>query len=215
MQPNIEAVIFDMDGVIIDSEPMQVKAYNKILKTYGVEVTEEEFIANYVGRKGTDILARLREIYQIPVNIDELLAAKNAAYLTILRKNIRPMPGLLELLDYLVPSRFRLGVASSSSLSDIEEVLKGIGIHERFTAIASGEEVLHGKPAPDIFLEAARRLSANPQACAVLEDTQIGVQAAVNAGMYCVAVPNRFTVGQDFSQAQARVENLQEVTSIL
>jgi beta-phosphoglucomutase family hydrolase len=215
MRDLISVVIFDMDGVIIDSEPMQLSAYNKVLEDYGVRLSEEDFIRWCVGHKGYDIVTFLRNYFNLSESVENLLSAKNTAYLSLLRQNIHLMPGLLPLLDHLIKFGYRLAVASSSSVSDIEEVLAGLGIREKFQTVVSAEEVSKGKPAPDIFLETARRLDVTPDKCAVLEDSQSGVEAAALAGMYCIAVPNRFTAFQDFSRANVRVPDLFAVSRLL
>jgi beta-phosphoglucomutase family hydrolase len=208
-------IIFDMDGVLIDSEPMQLAAYNDVLGSYAVQLSEKEFMHWCVGRRSYDIAAFLREYFKLSESVEQLLAAKNTAYASILRENIRPMPGLLPLLDHLTSSGYRLAVASSSSIADIEEILAGLRVREQFQIIVSGEEVSNGKPAPDIFLEAAHRLAVPPDECVVIEDSQKGVEAAVQAGMYCIAVPNRFTAAQDFSRAHMRVPDLLTVSTLL
>ncbi len=160
-------------------------------------------------------MAFLRQHFQLPESVEQLLAAKNTAYTPIVRENMRPMPGLLPLLDHLTSSGYRLAVASSASVTDIEEILAGLRVRQHFQFIVSGEEVPKGKPAPDIFLEAARRLEVPPEECVVIEDSQKGVEAAVGAGMYCIAVPNRFIAAHDFSRAHMRVPNLLTVATLL
>lgn len=215
MKQGSRTVIFDMDGVLIDSQPMQLAAYNVVLGSYAVHLSEEEFMRWYVGRRSSDIVAFLREHFQLPESVEQLLAAKNTAYASLVRENMRPMPGLLPLLDHLTSSASRLAVASSSSVADIEEILAGLRIRQHFQFIVSGEEVPNGKPAPDSFLEAAHRLAVPPDECVVIEDSQKGVEAAVRAGMYCIAVPNRFTAAHDFSRAHMRVPDLLTVATLL
>jgi beta-phosphoglucomutase family hydrolase len=215
MKKGSRTVIFDMDGVIIDSEPLHLAAYNIVLGPYAVHLREEEFIRWCVGRRSSDIVAFLRKHFQLPESVEQLLAEKNTAYTSMVRENMRPMPGLLPLLDHLTSSAYRLAVASSASVADIEEILAGLRVRQHFQLIVSGEEVPNGKPSPDIFLEAARRLGVSPEECVVIEDSQKGVEAAVQAGMYCIAVPNRFTAAHDFSCANIRVPNLLTVSTLL
>lgn len=203
-------VVFDMDGVMIDSEPMQLAAYNVALTPLGVSLNKEDFIRWCVGRKSHENFTFLRDRFNLTESLENLLVAKDAAYQSILRANIHPMPGLFALLDHLTKARYLLAVASSSRLPDIEIVLNGLGIHHRFHAVVSGQEVAHGKPAPDIFLESARRLGVAAADCAVLEDSEVGVEAALCAGMFCIAIPNHFTTSQDFSRAHARIHNLSD-----
>lgn len=212
MNRMINAVVFDMDGVMIDSEPMQFAAYSFALTPLGVSLKKEDFIRWCVGRKSYENFTFLRDYFGLTESVESLLAAKDTAYQSILCANLHPMPGLFALLDYLSEARSLLAVASSSRLHDIEIVLRGLGISHRFHVVVSGQEVAHGKPAPDIFLEAAHRLEVAAADCAVLEDTQAGVEAAVHAGMFCIAIPNHFTTSQDFSHAHARVHDLSEVS---
>jgi HAD superfamily hydrolase (TIGR01509 family) len=212
VQTTTVTVIMDMDGVMIDSEPMQLAAYNIVLAPHGIALSEADFINWCVGRKSRENFAFLRERFSLPESVDELLAAKDTSYSAILRDNMHPMPGLLALLERLTAARYLLAVASSSRRADIEAVLGGLSVQTYFREAVSGEEVARGKPEPDIFLEAARRLGVSPGTCVVLEDTQTGVEAATRAGMRCVAVPNRFTAQQDFSRANACVPNLDGVT---
>ena len=125
-------VIFDMDGVIIDSEPMQLAAYNVVLGSHAVQLSEEDFIRWCVGRRSPDIVAFLRNHFQLPESVEYLLSAKSTAYASILRENIRPMPGLLPLLDHLTSSGYRLAVASSSSVGISRKFLQGCEFASNF-----------------------------------------------------------------------------------
>src|SRR4029077_3110202 len=174
MDKTCAAVIFDMDGVIIDSEPIQLAAYNQVLQPWHLQLSEADFIHWCVGRKARDNFAFLRKKFQLATSVEDLLSAKDEVYQALLRHRIVPMPGLLTLLKTLTRLRCPLAVASSSRLPDIELVLQRLDIQQLLTAIVSGQEVPSGNPAPDIFLEAARRLQVSPEQCAVFEDTQTG-----------------------------------------
>jgi HAD superfamily hydrolase (TIGR01509 family) len=135
---------------------------------------------------------------------------KSEHYLMLLESSLRPMDGALELLKALHGNR-RIALASSSYRDAIDGVLTGLQIAQYFEAIVSGLDVANVKPAPDIFLKAARELAVDPSECLVIEDAEKGVIAAYRAGMRCVAVPNDFTRHHDFSKATRVCSSLHEV----
>lgn len=207
---NIEAVIFDLDGLIIDSEPLQWKAMNIALEPLGIRITEAEWI-EMVGRKTIENLSRLKKKYGFEGSLAEIEATKNETYRAIIRQELKPMPGLPHAINVCRMAQLRLGVASSSVRTDIEVILESLKILDMFDAIVSGDQVPEGKPHPAIFLRAAQLLGIEPIHCLVLEDTVYGVVAAKAAGMFCIAIPNRFTSNQDLSQADLVLESLAQL----
>lgn len=207
---SIEAVIFDLDGLIIDSEPLQWKAMNIALEPLGMQITESQWIG-MVGRKTAENLDLLKKEHGLEMNLVEVEAAKNEAYRTIIRQELKPMPGLPHAIEVCRKARLRLGVASSSVRPDIEVILGSLGMLDIFDIIVSGDQVSEGKPNPAIFLKAAQLLRVDPRHCLVLEDTVYGVVAAKSAGMLCIAIPNRFTSNQDLSQADLILKSLAEL----
>ena len=207
------AVIFDMDGVMIESEPIQSLAFEKIIRRYGKDpIFDENGIIQTIGMGAKDNWKILKEKHNIDEDVEVLYELRNEVYPNLLKNELVPKDGLLLLLDMLKTKKLPLAVASSSQPSHIELVLKGLGIRGYFTAIVSGHVVARGKPHPDVFLKAAEMLKISLVDCVVVEDAQVGVEAGKNAGMKVIAVPNRFTAHHDFSKADLTLASLKDIT---
>lgn len=204
----ISTVIFDLDGLLADTEPLHCRAYQMAFAERGVGLNANEYAEHWV-RNGKGIVDWV-ESRGLAVDPHGLRARKSEHYLTLLESSLRPMEGALELLDALQGIR-RMALASSSYRDAIDGVLAGLQIAPYFEAIVSGLDVANVKPSPDIFLKAARDLAVDPSECLVLEDAEKGVIAAHRAGMRCVAVPNDFTKHHDFSMATRVCSSLREV----
>ncbi|MCX7918150.1 MAG: HAD family phosphatase [bacterium] len=207
----IQAVIFDMDGIIIDSEPLQMIAINQVMAQWNIQLSEIEF-QKMIGRKLADDFSEIQRQYHIPVDYATFAQQKRAAYHSILAKNLVEMPGLSPLLERLLAAKFRLAVASSSVRTDVDMVLTGLNIKDKFEVIASGDEVKEGKPNPALFLLAASRLNLPPSNCVAIEDSNPGLRAAKDAGMKCIIVPHQHTRNQDFSRADIIVDSLDAIS---
>ncbi|AQU69973.1 HAD family hydrolase [Streptomyces niveus] len=186
---SVPGVIFDLDGTLVDSEPNYYEAGRRLLARHGVPDFSWEHHTRYIGISTRETLEALRAEYGIGAPVDELLIAKNSLYLELARASTEVFPEMRKFVERLYARGVPMAVASGSSRAAIEAVLDGTGLDAYFTLTVSAEEVPHGKPAPDVFLEAARRLGADPADCVVLEDAPPGVVAARAAGMRCVAVP--------------------------
>lgn len=204
----ISTVIFDLDGLLADTEPLHCRAYQMAFAERGVGLNANEYAEHWV-RNGKGIVDWV-ESRGLAVDPHGLRVRKSEHYLTLLESSLRPMEGALELLDALQGIR-RMALASSSYRDAIDGVLAGLQIAPYFEAIVSGLDVANVKPSPDIFLKAARDLAVDPSECLVLEDAEKGVIAAHRAGMRCVAVPNDFTKHHDFSMATRVCSSLREV----
>ena len=206
----ISTVIFDMDGLMVDSEPMHYESVNRVLSRYGVELSSIEN-ARYVGVPDVEAFADLVVRYRLPVSSVTLVAEKRATYLGLIAGRIVAQPGLYRLLDRLEADGYALAVASSSPIVEIELILGRLEVKERFRGYFSAEQVARGKPAPDLFLHAASQVGAQPACCLVLEDAPSGVRAAQSAGMTCFAVPSEAARSGDFSPADRVLASLDEV----
>jgi HAD superfamily hydrolase (TIGR01509 family) len=204
----ISTVIFDLDGLLADTEPLHCRAYQMAFAERGVGLNANEYAEHWV-RNGKGIVDWV-ESRGLAVDPHGLRVRKSEHYLALLESSLRPMEGALELLDALQGIR-RMALASSSYRDAIDGVLAGLRIAPYFEAIVSGLDVANVKPSPDIFLKAARDLAVDPSECLVLEDAEKGVIAAHRAGMRCVAVPNDFTKHHDFSMATRVCSSLREV----
>ncbi|MFE2821811.1 HAD family hydrolase [Streptomyces sp. NPDC059271] len=183
------SVIFDLDGTLVDSEPNYFEAGRQTLAGQGVTDFTWADHERYVGVSTRETLALWREHYGLTAPLDDLLAEKNHRYLELARASTHVYPEMRGFVELLAAEGVPMAVASGSSPEAIGAILTGTGLAALVTTAVSADEVAHGKPAPDVFLEAARRLGAEPSGCVVLEDAAPGAAAAHAAGMRCVAVP--------------------------
>ncbi|MFF7473125.1 HAD-IA family hydrolase [Streptomyces sp. NPDC008092] len=183
------AVIFDLDGTLVDSEPNYYEATRQLLAGHGVtEYTWAEH-ERLVGISTLETVALLRDRHGLRPPVAELLAEANRCYLELARSRTRVYPEMRKFVELLAAEGIPSAVASGSSPEAVEAILAGTGLGTYLRTAVSADEVPRGKPAPDVFLEAARRLGAAPAECVVLEDAAPGVAAAHAAGMRCIAVP--------------------------
>ncbi|UKY54091.1 HAD family hydrolase [Streptomyces inhibens] len=182
-------VIFDLDGTLVDSEPNYYEAGRRLLANYGVADFSWEHHTRFIGIGTRETLEILSREFGLDAPIEELLAGKNRTYLELARARTQVFPEMRAFVERLSAAGHPMAVASGSSRAAIEAVLAGTGLDALLTTLVSAEEVAHGKPEPDVFLEAARRLGVDPADCVVLEDAAPGALAAHRAGMRCIAVP--------------------------
>ncbi|MDQ1021507.1 HAD family hydrolase [Streptomyces afghaniensis] len=183
------SVIFDLDGTLVDSEPNYYEAGRQTLAEHGVTDFSWTDHERYVGISTQETVADWIERYGLRASVEELFTAKNRRYLELARGSTRAYPEMRTFVELLAAEEVPMSVASGSSPEAIEAVLAGTGLDAHLRTVVSADEVAHGKPAPDVFLEAARRLGADPAACVVLEDAAPGAAAAHAAGMRCIAIP--------------------------
>jgi HAD superfamily hydrolase (TIGR01509 family) len=209
----IESVVFDMDGLMVDSEPVQFKALNDALKSLGISVTKSDFI-DMVGRKSIENFRYLQKQYRFKESPETLEERKNQAYFKRVYhyRELKSMPGLFPALEVCEKNRLELIIASSSPANDVRMTLEILGLENRFSIIVSGDQVKRGKPDPEIFLKVAKVSGKAPGAFVVLEDTGHGVNAAKAAGMFAIAVPNSFTYHHDFSKADLILASLEDLS---
>jgi HAD superfamily hydrolase (TIGR01509 family) len=205
----ITTVVFDLDGLLTDTERLHCHAYQKTLSEIGISLTEEEYAEHWI-RAGLGIreFVEARGIQAAP---PDLRKRKTEVYGQLVDSSLEPMPGALELLQQL-QGRKRLALASSAFRDSVLRVLRKLDIESFFEVIATEGSTPRRKPFPDLFLYTAEQLGEPPAECVVLEDAEKGVIAAHAAGMKSIAVPNRFTRGNDFSKATMVVHSLHDVT---
>jgi HAD superfamily hydrolase (TIGR01509 family) len=186
----LSAVLFDMDGLMLDTEPLALVAWRQALAEHGYTLSDEVGLAT-LGRTAEDTRLILQQ--SLGANLPYQAAFRRKKELvseTIAREGISAKPGLVELLAWLSSRGAATAVASSARREDVSAKLVRAGLLHRFDALVTGDQVQHGKPAPDIFLAAARQLHVPASACLVLEDSEAGIQAAHAAGMRPVMVPD-------------------------
>lgn len=196
----MEAVIFDMDGVLVDTEPLHLEAANEILERFGVRLAPEENTA-WLGLDDTDFFIALKEKYGIEESVDSLASAREKRAIELIRRGLVLQPGVAELVVGLKMRGYPMALASSSTRAVVDAVLEEVGLQRSFDAVVCADDVVKAKPDPAIFLVAAERLGVVPSGCLVIEDAPLGVEAAAAAGMAVAAVVTRENFEADFSGA--------------
>jgi len=200
-------LIFDMDGLMVDTEPLSHQAWAQIMQPFDVTISPDMHMQMTGWR--LDISAEfVCDTFGLTIPVEELMRRKKAAMAAIVGDGVPVMPGLLALHDEIARRRIRWGVATSSPRLHAIAVLTQLGLLDACVAIAAGDEVVHGKPAPDIYLLAAERMGVQPADCLALEDSVPGCQAAAAAGMSVVAIPSGMTKTAVFPCATHKVDSL-------
>jgi len=189
-------VIFDCDGVLVDSEPLSLEAFQCALQDQGVDYPRDR-IMKFCGMTGEASLRIVMKETGASLDEERYLRAKVEHYKRLVEeRGLRLFEGVTELLDSLGGDGVKLAIATSGPRGKVDTSLRLAGLENRFDAIVCGEDVPRGKPAPDVFLEAARRCGSDPACCVGVEDTLIGLQAIRAAGMRVVAVAHTFPLEQ-------------------
>ncbi len=205
-----KAVIWDMDGVIADTAPYHLNAWQQVFKKRGVSFTEEDFKRNFGQRNDTIIRNNLGEDIS-PSEISAIAWEKEESFRRVVEQNIKPLPGAIKLMELLTEHEFKMAIASSAPIENIQLLVGGLGISNCFQHFVSGRDVTEGKPSPQGFLLAAQKLGVEPKNCIVIEDAVAGVTAAKRAGMHCLAITNTHP-RMSLEEADLIVDTLEEVT---
>jgi HAD superfamily hydrolase (TIGR01509 family) len=192
-----DAVLCDMDGLLIDSEGLSIAAWRAALAPYGVDLTDDDIVAMF-GLRIDEDAAWIIAHYHPAATVQDLAREKSAQMLAVIRQALQPMPGARDLVAWLVAHDVPRALATSGLEDYARACLDAVGLAQRFDVWVTGDQAPHGKPAPDIFLLAALRLGIAPERCLVLEDAPHGVAAALAAAMPVIAVPNEHTAGLAF-----------------
>ena len=206
----IKAVIFDMDGVMIDSEPLWEKAERILLGKRGIDYTPD-YRDKIVGLNQNDSGALLIETFNLDESVVDIINERVKILTGIYEKELKTVEGLLPLLDEIKEQGIPLAVASSSPMRLIKFVLNMFSLNDYFDVLVSGECIENGKPHPDIYLEAARQLGVEPSECLAIEDSINGVLSAKSAGMVCIAVPDKRLTPDKFANADKIVDRLENI----
>lgn len=214
---NIKAVLFDMDGLMVDTESLATEAFIHSAKKQGYDMTKEETLL-VLGFTTKSIYEFWENYFKNSDVSGKQLVDDHYKYIENILFTIGPrkMPYIEELLKYLKESNYKVAVASSSNMDHIINNMEKTGLKKYIDEFASGAEVENGKPAPDVFLLAAERLGVKPEECLVLEDSKAGVLAGSSAGAKVIMVPDMFKPDEECKERTYRiVGNLGEVISIL
>ncbi|NGZ97872.1 MAG: HAD family phosphatase [Nitrospira sp. WS110] len=216
----MQAVIFDFDGVIADSEPLHFEGLRRTLAEIHIDLTENDYYTNYLGfdDRGCFLEAlRVNQIPSTPSLVESLMAKKASAYLASIKDHVVIFPGVQEFVEEAAAT-CPVAIASGALRVEIELVLEHIGLRKAFCHITSAEDVTHGKPNPEPFLHALAGVNRqqgtavlSPASCLVIEDSRPGIRAAKSAGMKVLAVANTHTV-QDLHEADAISHSLRDTS---
>ena len=216
------AVIFDFDGVIVDTEPLHYKAFKQILIPYGLGFSWEQYIETYMGFDDRDAFTQAFNTKNIDLSHDELtrlISAKAAIFQDVIRSGVTPYPGVIDLIKTLQSAKTPLAICSGALRSDIMPILEMLNISDCFGIIVSADEVAKSKPDPECYRLAFERLSSQwpvsvllPAQTIAIEDTPAGISAALNAGIQVIAVTNSYQ-RHYLSDATFIVESLEELVS--
>lgn len=205
--PEIHAVVFDMDGLMLNTEDVFDIAGQRLLQRRGLEMTEV-IRHSMLGRRPVEAFEALISHTGIKDRIPDLMQETKELFEEIAENSLATMPGLHELLTLVESRNLPLAVATSSPRDYMTGLLERFDLLHRFHITLTAEDVTHGKPHPEIYETAARRLSVSPERMLVLEDSETGTRAAHAAGAYIVSVPNRHTAVGDFSMSRMRIDSL-------
>jgi HAD superfamily hydrolase (TIGR01509 family) len=208
----IEAVIFDLDGVLLDSEQVWDEAREQLAKERGGR-WHENAQRDMMGMSSLEWSRYMHDVIGLPEPPEEISREVVERMAKLYREHLPVVPGAREAVERLA-ARWPLGLASSSNRELIDLALELLGVKHLFKATVSSEEVTRGKPAPDVYLEAARRLGVDPTHAAAIEDSENGIRAAKAAGMRVIAIPNQhFPPAEDaLAQADVPLRSLEELT---
>ena len=210
----VDAIIFDMDGVLVDSEPLGFEAMRRVMARQGIAYTHADN-DEFVGRTTLEECQVLTTRHQLATDPQELTREYVDILVGLIREQPRPLPGVPGVLESVRAAGYRMALASSADLAVIAENVSALRLERFFEAIVSGTQVARGKPAPDVFVETARQLRVSPEVCLVIEDSRNGLLAAKAAGMTCAVIPCSSTRHQDFSEADHCLQALWDLRALL
>ena len=207
--PEIKAVVFDMDGLMLNTEDIFDISGRQLLERRGLQMTDE-IHQSMLGRRPDEAFQALKNLTGIADSIDDLHEETKQLFAEAAKHHLDTMPGLFELLDRIEYLGLPKAVATSSPRTYLQDMLDEFGLLPRFQFALTAEDVIHGKPHPEIYQQAIQKLNVRPSQTLVLEDSETGTKAAAAAGAFTVSVPNPHTAAGDFSMASRIVTSLHD-----
>lgn len=210
----IKAVIYDVDGTLIDSEPLHNRAWDEALTARGssLESLSNSFIAKMPGKKPLVIADSMVKELQLDVTAEQLLSNKTDAYLRLIKSHLRALPGAISSITRCKEQGLLLAIGTSIDRKLLDVILKQLRIAEHFDVIVTGDDVQKGKPHPEIYLTVLKKLGLSPNEAVVFEDSDSGIRAAKAAGIWCVAVSPSSERANEHPLADATISSFDEVT---
>ena len=212
----MEAVIFDLDGLLADTEIISLKVYQELLEDFGIPFTEETYSREYSGHREEENVQRFLDTYDLPWNFDQTLEKVYELEARILAKGVNLKKGAKNLLAFLQREGIPIALATSSVESRARMILDSNGILSLFDHLVFAKDVKRSKPYPDIFLKACSDLNVLPESCLVLEDSEAGIEAASRAGISVICIPDLKIPAQSFLNKTEQVfQDLDDVRDYL
>lgn len=208
----LKAVLFDMDGVIVDTEPLHRKAYYKMFKDVNIEVSEELF-TSFTGKATLNICESLCNTFDLSKSPQELVKLKRTHFKFLFEndKSLQLIDGVLDLIKEYHQNGLQLVVASSASMPNINRIFERFDLNNYFIAKLSGADLKASKPHPEIFINAAKASGFSTSECIVIEDSTNGMKAAKKAAIFCVAYKSEHSKNQDYSYADLIIDDFKEI----
>jgi len=209
---NIKAILFDLDGTLFKTEAYQIKAWDEVLRKRGIIVSPKDYF-RYIGKTALEVEKDLADEFGLNIEEGELEKEKEELILKWFRgEDLELMPYAREALEFFSSHpNLKLALCTSGSEKEVICKLKKNNLSDKFDVIITKDDVSKGKPAPDIYLEAMKKLGLQGGECLAVEDTEHGLEAAKRAGAFCFAIPQEFSLGQNFSKADKVLESLKDV----
>lgn len=210
----ITTVIFDMDGVIVDTEPVHYYAYRQHFSQLGIDVPDEMY-ATFTGNSTKNVYQRLKEAFTLTGEVEGLVGQKRQIFNDAFdsKEDLDLLPGVGALIEDLHNNGFQLILASSSAKVTIERVFRRFGLHKYFSHIVSGEDFPRSKPDPAIFEKAAALSGVPKNECLVIEDSTAGVKAAKAAGLFCIGYKSDHSIFQELKEADIVVSDFADLSA--
>lgn len=204
----MKAILFDMDGLMVDTERLYIETESAIAESFGKKLTEET-IWKMMGKKAVEAIGIYISDLGINMPVEEMIGIRDNLFEEKLRNELVPMPGLFEIVNEY-RGTLQLAIATGSPRKFLNIVLDKLEIREHFQALQTADEISNGKPDPEIYIKTAEKLGIPPEECIVLEDSQNGALAGKRAGCYTIAIPSEYTCKQDFSFVDYQARDLHD-----
>ena len=209
----IKAIVFDFDGVLADSEPLHLRAYQEVLSALGITLTHDEYYAHYLGYDDEGVFTTVAAAHGFELDarrLDALIAEKGRVFDAIVESGELLYPSAISCVERMAAA-FPLGIASGALRHEIEAILRGGRLNHHFAFIVASGDTPEGKPAPDPYRRAVELHAVMPAECVAIEDSRWGIESAKSAGLWCIAITNTYPHDQ-LTQADRVVDSLDEIT---
>lgn len=210
----IKAILYDMDDVMVNSHHIHFEATALVLQGFGKNLSKipDTVVGNFVGRTVSYSTLFLIQHFQLSITPEAFIEQRDTYFRQLVEQKLTPCLGLHASLERFKAHGYQLAVVSSGTRAHIDLILRRFGIQDFFSFIIAADDIRHGKPNPEPYLCAVKKLGLMPSECLVLEDSTHGIEAAKAAGCTCIAIPNPFTPPQDTSKADLILSSLDAVT---